>query len=100
MTLSDNLGPQDAKRLLKQLNMTDAEIKFEFDNHPRDSACACANLFYKWRSKEIDRGESLMCQELNRGLERIGRNDVRAVFERCRTENAELTTDDFKGICG
>ena len=98
-TLSDTLGPIDAKKLLKQLNMTDAEIKFEFDNHPRDSAHACANLFNKWRSKEIERGEIRMCQELNKGLKRIGRNDVKAVFERCYSENAELTVEDFSGIC-
>ena len=99
-TLSDALGPIDGKKLLKQLNMTDAEIKFELDNHPHDSGCAYANLFNKWRNKEIHRGEIFMREALNKGLERIHRNDIRGVFRKCATENAELTADDLRGIIG
>ena len=98
--LSEALGPHDARRLLVHLNMEDADIKYELDNHPRNSARAYANLFCKWRKKEIVRGEAILRNEINSGLERIERNDIKLVFMRFSAENFEMTPADFKGNRG
>ena len=98
--MSETLGPQDARRLLVHLNMEDADIKYELENHPRNIARAYANLFCKWRKKEIGKGEAFLRNEINSGLERIERNDIKLVFMRFSSENVEMTPADFKGSRG
>ena len=80
--------------------MEEAHIKSELENHPRDCARAYANLFYRWRKKERLRGETFMRQEMNTSLQQIHRNDIKMVFMRLSSENAELTPEDFKGMMG
>lgn len=95
--LANALGPAGARRLLKQLNMADADIQFELNNHQHDCCSAYANLFSKWRNKEIHRGDGFLKQELSNGLKTIGRNDIRMVFKKCADENIELRADELKG---
>ena len=76
--------------------MGEAHIDTELHNHPRDCGRAYANLFIKWQEKEFHRGEAFMRQEMNKGLQSIGRNDIRMKFMKFASEDTELTPDDLK----
>lgn len=94
--LAEALGPHDAKRLLVHLNMEDAVINYELENHKGNCAGAYANLFCKWKKKEIGRGEAILRNEINAGLERIERNDIKLVFMKFSAENVDMMPADFK----